>query len=94
MSVRQLGIPEKARKSFEKGTQLLLRGNAARSIPEFKRAIVEYPSYYEAYYQLGTAQLELGLGQDAADAFTKSIQLSAGTFARSYFALSFATVGL
>lgn len=88
VSVRELSIPGKARKSFEKGIQLLAGGNAAGSIAEFTRAIAQYPSFYEAYYQLGAAQLNLGLGQDAADAFSKSIQVSDGRFAPPYFALS------
>ena len=88
ISVRELSIPEKARRSFQKGTLLLAAGNSTGSIVELKRAIAAYHSYYEAYYQLGEAQLIAGSSQDAADAFSKSIELSGGRFARAYFSLS------
>lgn len=88
VSVHELSIPEKARKSFEKGTRLLAAGKAEASIAEFKQAIEAFHSYYEAYYQLGTAQVYLGLAKDAEDAFNKSIQLSDGRFAMPYFGLS------
>jgi tetratricopeptide (TPR) repeat protein len=88
VSVRELSIPEKARRSFQKGTLLLAAGNSTGSIVEFKRAIAAYHSYYEAYYQLGEAQLTAGSSQEATDAFSKSIELSGGRFARAYFALS------
>ena len=88
VSVRELRIPEKAHRSFEKGTHLLAAGDATGSVAELNRAIAAYPTYYEAYYQLGTARLILRQGQDATDAFTKSIQLSDGRFAQPYFALS------
>lgn len=88
VSVRDLSIPGKARRSFQKGARLLAEGNAAGSILEFERAIAAYNSYYEAFYQLGICKLILGESQEASDAFTKSIQLSEGRFAQSYFALS------
>ena len=88
VSVRELSIPEKARKSFEKGTRMLAAGDAEASIAEFRRAIAAFQSYYEAYYHMGTAQVYLGLAQEAEDAFQKSIQLSDGRFAMPYFGLS------
>lgn len=88
VSVRDLIIPEKARRSFEKGTRMLAAGDAEASIAEFKRAISAFHNYYEAYYQMGTAQVFLGLPQEAEDAFNKSIQLSDGRFAMPYFGLS------
>ena len=88
VSIRELSIPEKARKSFEKGTRILVAGNAEASIEEFKRAISAFPSYYEAYYQMGAAQVYLGFAHEAEDAFNKSIQLSDGRFAMPYFGLS------
>jgi tetratricopeptide (TPR) repeat protein len=87
VSLRELSIPGKARNAFEKGIRLLLRKDAAGSAVEFKRAIASYSSYYEAYYELGTAQLDLGHDGEAAEAFTKSIKLSDGRFALPYFAL-------
>ncbi|HYL62614.1 MAG TPA: tetratricopeptide repeat protein [Candidatus Methylomirabilis sp.] len=88
ISVRELSVPEKARKLFDKGSRLLDSGNAAASVPEFQRAIAEYRFFAEAYYELGRAQLTLGLGQDATEAFSKAIETSDGRFALPYFALS------
>lgn len=88
VSVRELRIPEKAHRSFDKGAHLLQEGNAEASIVEFKRAIAAFHSYYEAYYQLGAAQIALGQDQAAKESFSQAIQLSDGRFARPYFALS------
>lgn len=88
ISVRELSVPEKARKSFDKGTRLLDGGNAAASIPEFQRAVADYRFFAEAYYQMGRAQMALGQAQDATDAFSKAIEASDGRFALPYFALS------
>lgn len=90
ISVRELNIPRKARKLFDKGSRLLASGNAAASVPAFQQAVAEYRFFTEAYYELGRAQLTLGLGQDAADAFSKAIEVSDGRFALPYFALSLA----
>ena len=88
ISVRELSVPQTARKSFDKGTRLLDGGNPAASIPEFQRAVAEYHFFAEAYYQLGRAQMTLGLAQDATEAFSKAIEASDGRFALPYFALS------
>ncbi|HYA97117.1 MAG TPA: carboxypeptidase regulatory-like domain-containing protein [Methylomirabilota bacterium] len=87
VSVHELKIPGDARKDFEKGMELLARGDSGGSIAQFERAIVAYPAYYEAYYRLGTAQLDLGRGDQAGEAFEKAITASDGRFAAAYFAL-------
>jgi len=88
VSVSELRVPEKARKSFEKGMRLLARKESGASIEEFRKAIEQYPSYSQAYYEMGTAQLDLGDGHEAGEAFLKAIETSDGHFARAYFALS------
>jgi tetratricopeptide (TPR) repeat protein len=87
VSVHELRIPGKARKAFEKGLERQAKKDAAGSIAEFERAIAAYPSYYEAYFKLGTAQLDLGRGSEATEAFRKAIELSEGHYAMAYFAL-------
>jgi tetratricopeptide (TPR) repeat protein len=87
VSARELRIPEKARKAFNKGTTLLAAKDPAKSIPEFQRAIKAFPDFYEAYYKLGIADLELQLPRDAEIAFGKSIELSAGRYALPHFGL-------
>jgi tetratricopeptide (TPR) repeat protein len=90
VSARELRIPEKALKSFNKGTQFLGAKDAARSIPEFEHAIKAFPGFYEAYYKLGIAHLDLQHGAEAQAAFGKSIELSDARFAPPYFAMGLA----
>jgi tetratricopeptide (TPR) repeat protein len=87
VSARELRIPEKARKAFNKGTTLLAAKDPAKSIPEFQRAIKAFPDFYEAYYKLGIADLELQRPRDAEAAFGKSIELSDGRYALPHFGL-------
>jgi tetratricopeptide (TPR) repeat protein len=87
VSARELRIPEKAVRAFDKGTQFLAAREPARSIPEFQRAIKVFPGFYEAYYKLGIADLDLQRSTDAQAAFSKSIELSDARFAPPYFAL-------
>jgi tetratricopeptide (TPR) repeat protein len=93
VSVRELRIPEKAIKAFNKGTLFLTTKNSAASIPEFERAIKAFPNFYEAYYKLGIAELDLQRREDARAAFGKSIELSDARFAPPYFGLGLALCG-
>lgn len=88
VSVQDLKIPGKARKSFDKGSQLLAKGDAAASVPYLERAITEYPEHYKAYYDLGVAYFRLGHIDDAERAFQKSIDLTNGTFAPPQFGIA------
>jgi tetratricopeptide (TPR) repeat protein len=90
VSARELRIPEKAMRAFNKGTQFLAARESARSIPEFQNAIKAFPGFYEAYYKLGIAQLDLQRSAEAQAAFGKSIELSDARFAPPYFALGLA----
>jgi tetratricopeptide (TPR) repeat protein len=88
VSAHELSIPEKARKAFHKGSRRLAAKDSAGSIPEFQRAIQIFPAYYEAYYWMGIAQLDLQQGKDAEAAFRKSIELSGGRYAPPHSGLS------
>jgi tetratricopeptide (TPR) repeat protein len=87
VSVRELRIPEKARGLYNKGTARIAAQDWAGSIPEFRRAVAAYPDFYEAYYKIGIAELELQMAGEAEAAFRKSIELSEGRFAPALFAL-------
>jgi tetratricopeptide (TPR) repeat protein len=87
VSARELRIPEKAARAFYKGAELLAAREPARSILEFQKAIKAFPGFYEAYYKLGVAQLDLQRPAEAETAFNKSIELSEARFAPPYFAL-------
>jgi tetratricopeptide (TPR) repeat protein len=87
VSVHELKVPGKARHEFEKGLERLQKNDAAGSLDHFKEATDAFPNYYEAYYQIGLANLELRRGNDAEQALQRSIDLSGGGYAEPQFAL-------
>jgi tetratricopeptide (TPR) repeat protein len=87
ISVRDLKIPAKARNAYIKGTQRFDQQDWSGSVAEFQRAIAAYKDFYEAYYKIGLANLELRLGAEAEAAFRKAIELSEGRFAPALFGL-------
>jgi tetratricopeptide (TPR) repeat protein len=78
VSVHELKVPDKARASYDKGKELLDKGKAADSIPEFQQAVTEFPSYYEAYMEMGVANYSLNKYPEAEQAFRKAVELSEG----------------
>jgi tetratricopeptide (TPR) repeat protein len=87
VSAHELQIPAKAREAFNRGTQLLAARNSAASIAQFQRAIRIYPDFYEAYYKIGLANVNLQRYSEARNAFESSIELSKGRYAPSQFGL-------
>jgi tetratricopeptide (TPR) repeat protein len=86
-TVRDLKVPGKARHEFAKGIERLQKNDAEGSLGHFKEATDAFPNYYEAYYQIGVANLELRRGDEAEQALQKSIDLSGGSYAEPQFAL-------
>lgn len=87
VSVHELRIPEKARNAFNKGAQRLAAEDFTGSITEFQKAIAAYGEFYEAYYKIGIANLELHINEAAETAFRKSIELSEAKYAPPLFGL-------
>jgi Flp pilus assembly protein TadD len=87
VSVRELRIPEKARNAFDKGTRRLSAKDFAGSIAEFQRAVAVYDEFYEAWYKIGIANLELQINDAAEAAFRKSIELSEAKYPPALFGL-------
>ena len=87
VSVRELSIPSKAHRAFEHGVELLVRNNASESLPLFQRAAGEFAGYYEAYYEMGVADLKLRRLPDAAQAFQESIDRSGAQYSPPLLAL-------
>ena len=87
VSVRDLSIPPKALHAFAQGMERLAKKDASGSLPHFKRAILEYAGYYEAYDRIGAAELKLWRIPEAEQAFRKSIDLSGGQYAHPLLAL-------
>ena len=88
VSLQELAMPDKVERAFEKGTQLLLKGEVQASLPYFQKAIEQAPSYFRSYHNLGLAHYRLGQLDAAAQDFQQAIDLSNGGFAPSLFALS------
>jgi cytochrome c-type biogenesis protein CcmH/NrfG len=53
VSVASLQVPTKARREFEKGSELLEKGNLADAEKSLRKAIDEYPKFAEAWLRLG-----------------------------------------
>jgi tetratricopeptide (TPR) repeat protein len=85
--VRDLKVPGKARHEFAKGVEHLQKNDAEGSLGHFKEATSAFPNYYEAYYQIGLANLELRRGDEAEQALQRAIDLSGGGYADPQFAL-------
>src|SRR5258707_9117124 len=76
VSVHELKVPGKARHAFEKGIEQLRKKDAEGSLNHFKEATDAFPNYYEAYYQIGVANLELRRGNEAEQALQRSIDFA------------------
>jgi tetratricopeptide (TPR) repeat protein len=90
VSVRQLRIPDRAKLAFNKGTQKLAAKDYAGSIVEFQKAIAAYDDFYEAYYKIGIANLEMQASEAAEAAFRKSIALSESKYTPPLFGMGLA----
>jgi tetratricopeptide (TPR) repeat protein len=90
VSVRQLRIPDRAKFAFNKGTQKLAARDYAGSIVEFEKAIAAYDDFYEAYYKIGIANLEMQASEAAEAAFRKSIALSESKYTPPLFGMGLA----
>jgi tetratricopeptide (TPR) repeat protein len=88
VSVRELSIPERAGKAYNRGIHHLAKNDPAGSLVHLQRAASAFPNFYEAYYAMGLAQLTLGHEEEAQQAFQKSIDASGGHYAEPHFGLS------
>lgn len=85
VSAEVLKIPENARKEFERGSRLLSeKKDLSHSIAAFQRAIQMYPGYTEAYFLMGTAQVQAGASSAAEASLRKAIDLNARMSAPYY----------
>ncbi len=87
VSVRELSIPGKAHNAYQKGLERMAKRDSAGSVRYFQRAVAAFPSYYEAFLQLGIAKAQLGEKAEAEKAFQAAIDLSGGKCAEAEFAL-------
>ncbi len=85
---RQLLIPEKARKEFEKGARDVIgeKPDPESGLKHLRKAVELYPEYYEAYSLMGTAYMDQQQWPEAEEALKQSLKLN-DRYAASYFAL-------
>lgn len=88
VSVQDLKMAGKGHAAFDKGSQLLEKGDTLGSIAYLEQAIAEYPEHYKAYYDLGVAHFRLAQQTEAEQAFQKAIDITKGNFAPPQFGLS------
>lgn len=88
VSVSVLKAPEKARESYAKAEQELLKENpdAKKASKELGKAVKEYPEFAAAWNLLGEARLQMGDPEGASEAFKKAIESEPG-FASPYVPL-------
>jgi tetratricopeptide (TPR) repeat protein len=89
VSARELKIPGKARREYEKGLGSLAKQDLAGSLSHFTKAAQEFPDYYEAYYHVGVAETRLGQMDEAMRAFQKAIDASGGRYALAQFGIGY-----
>jgi hypothetical protein len=88
-----LKAPDNARKEFERGSRLLNeKKDFSRSIAAFQRAIALYPSYADAYFLMGTAQMQTSAASDAEVSLRKAIALN-GHMTAPYYPLALLLFG-
>jgi len=85
VSVRELKIPGKAQDEFQKGLERVAKNDLAGSLPHFAKPTQAFPMYFEAYYNMGLAEMSLGRTDEAGRAFQASIDLSGGRYALAEF---------
>ncbi len=89
VSVRELQIPKKAHDELQKGLQGVAKNDLSGSLDHFRKALKVFPGYFEAYYNLGVAEMKLGRSNDAMAAFQTAIDLSGGRYAWAEFAYGY-----
>jgi tetratricopeptide (TPR) repeat protein len=89
ISAHQLSVPHKAHDEFEKGMSLIyLKSDYRGAIAQFQFAIRDFPTYYEAYAEQGSAYFQLQDLGHAEESLQKSIDLSSGQYADAMFSLA------
>ncbi len=89
ISAHQLSVPHKAHDEIEKGMSLIyMKSDYRGAIPLFQLAIKDFPTYYEAYAEEGTAYYQLEEMGPAEEALQKAVDLSSGQYADAMFTLA------
>jgi hypothetical protein len=88
VSTHQLSVPNNARYAYEKGMALKAKMDYQGALVQFAYAIKLYPSFYEAYAEMGVVQYILGDSTTAEESIHKSIDLSSHKYPEAMFYLA------
>ncbi len=89
VSVRQLLIPRKARKEYQKAAESEARGKTGEAIRHWKKSIKIYPQYADSYMQLSRVYANQGDFASATAAAKRAVALD-GNSADAYTYLGYA----
>ncbi len=87
VSASGLGVPNRARKEFEKANELIAKQELGQAIERLNKAIALYPTYAVAYNNLGVIYSRLGDTVREKEALQKAISVN------DHFALAFVNLG-
>ena len=88
VSAHELSMPQSARDLLASGEKkLYAEKNPQGALRDFQSATQQAPTFYEAYYQSGMAQLALQNSSEAEKQFRKSVELSQKKYADADIAL-------
>ena len=87
VSASDLGVPNRARKEFDKASELIGKQDLAQAIQKLNKAISIYPAYAVAYNNLGVIYSRLGEPVREREALQKAISLN------DHFALAYINLG-
>jgi tetratricopeptide (TPR) repeat protein len=73
VTVASLEVPGKARKEYEKGSELLEKGNLAGAEKSLRKAIEQYPKFAEAWTRLGDLEQRRKNTDAAMDDYQEAI---------------------
>lgn len=88
VSTHQLSAPSNARHAYEKGMALKAKMDYQGALAQLEYAIKLYPSFYEAYAEIGVVQYILGDSTTAEESIQKSIVLSSHKYPAAMFYLA------
>jgi len=74
------GVPEKARKLYDRGMEQARANDAARAVESLKQAVTLYPNFPLALNELGVQYLKLRQVNKAVDALSESVKLNGEAF--------------
>jgi Flp pilus assembly protein TadD len=75
VSASELAIPPRAKKEFDKASELMAKQDFAKALDRLNSAIKVYPSYAKAYNNLGVIYARLGDREQEREALQKAISI-------------------